>query len=96
MKEDVIVDTKLIPCKPVLKSWLPVEVTHVETPIRFYIRYIYGPGWNLGTGTKRECIGLHRWVAFSSIQCCSLAELPKKKDAPEKNVILHELTQDMT
>ena len=60
MKGDVIVDTKLIPCKPVLNSWLPVEITHVETPIRFYMRYTYGPSWNLGMGKNRECIGLRR------------------------------------
>ncbi|CAF3111343.1 unnamed protein product [Rotaria socialis] len=76
IKEEVIVDTNLTPSTPLLKSWLPIEVTHIETPTRFYIRYIYGPSWNLGNG--------------------STPELTNKKEEPEKNVVLKELTQEMT
>ena len=56
IKEDIIVDTSLTPSTPLLKSWLPVEVTHIETPTRFYIRYIYGPNWNLGNGNTRTLL----------------------------------------
>ncbi|CAF3479713.1 unnamed protein product [Rotaria sp. Silwood1] len=76
IKEEVIVDTSLMPSTPLLKSWLPIEVTHIETPTRFYIRYIYGPSWNLGNGQTPELIN--------------------KKEVPEKNVVLKELTQEMT
>lgn len=54
IKEEVIVDTSLMPTTPLVKSWLPVEVTNIETPTRFYIRYIYGPGWNLGNAQTRK------------------------------------------
>lgn len=54
IKEHVIVDTKLMPSIPLLHSWLPIEVTHIETPTRFYIRYIYGPSWNLGNEPTRS------------------------------------------
>ncbi|CAF0984259.1 unnamed protein product [Rotaria sordida] len=76
IKEEVIVDTNLMPSTPLLKSWLPIEVTHIETPTRFYIRYIYGPSWNLGNGQTPELIN--------------------KQEIPEKNVVLKELTQEMT
>lgn len=76
IKEEVIVDTNLMPSTPLVKSWLPIEVTHIETPTRFYIRYIYGPGWNLGNGQTPELID--------------------KKDLPLKNVVLNELTDEMT
>ncbi|CAF1252283.1 unnamed protein product [Adineta steineri] len=76
IKEEVIVDTSLMPSAPLIKSWLPIEVTHIETPTRFYIRYIYGPSWNLGNGETPELLD--------------------QKELPDKNVILKELTQEMT
>ena len=53
IKNDVIVDTQLMPSVPLHRSWLPVEVSHIETPTRFYIRYIYGTNWNLGNEATR-------------------------------------------
>ncbi|CAF0995587.1 unnamed protein product [Adineta ricciae] len=76
MKEEVIVDTNLTPSAPLIKSWLPVEITHIETPTRFYIRYVYGPSWNLGNGPTPQ--------------------LMEKTELPEKNVLLKELTEQMT
>ena len=54
MKEEVIVDTNLTPSVPLIKSWLPIEITHIETPTRFYFRYVYGPCWNFGNGPTRN------------------------------------------
>ncbi|UJR28510.1 hypothetical protein I4U23_009748 [Adineta vaga] len=76
IKEDVIVDTNLMPSIPLIKSWLPVEITHIETPTRFYIHYVYGPSWNLGNGSTPELID--------------------RKEILEKNIVLKELTQEMT
>jgi hypothetical protein len=56
IKDEVIVDTSLMPSTPLVKSWLPIEVTHIETPTRFYIRYIYGPSWNLGNDQTRKLV----------------------------------------
>ena len=74
IKEEVIVDTSLMPTTPLIKSWLPVEVTHIETPTRFYIRYIYGPGWNLGNEQTRKFwiryrleIEIFNSISFSAI-----------------------------
>lgn len=94
LKEEVIVDTNLTPSTPLLKSWLPVEVTHIETLTRFYIRYIYGPSWNLGNGPTRKYIICLKNEIFSF--SFFSAELINKKEVPERNVILKELTQEMT
>ncbi|CAF0826523.1 unnamed protein product [Didymodactylos carnosus] len=73
-KKEVFVSTTLTSFPPLAKAWIPVEIAHIETPARFYIRYVYGPGFNLGN-----------------------SEIPiLSKEKLEKNVILNEMTRDMT